>query len=134
VSAGGSVSGKLKHPLLACVAPPTGRPKARFMPGHRFGTWAQRRLPLAPAGGATAGALFARLRACRDELPACQDLRKRFGADAQGVRECQKLLKTQGRSHATVAQCQPRLAAMPSAPWRLECEASLAYQRATAKT
>jgi hypothetical protein len=35
VSACGRVSGKLKHTLLACVAPPTVRTKARFMNVHR---------------------------------------------------------------------------------------------------
>jgi hypothetical protein len=35
VSACGSVSGKLKQTLLACLAPPTVRTKSRFMPGHR---------------------------------------------------------------------------------------------------
>ena len=44
------------------------------------------------------------------------------------------MLKTKGRSHDTLAQCQPLLSERPSAPWRLECAASLEYQRATAKT
>jgi hypothetical protein len=35
VSACGSVSGKRKQTLLACLAPPTVRTKSRFMPGHR---------------------------------------------------------------------------------------------------
>jgi hypothetical protein len=134
LSACGSVSGKLKHTLLACLAPPTVRTKARFMHVHRFVTWAQRLLQLSPAGGAKAGSILARLRACFDELPACKDLIKRFGADAQGLLECQKILKTQGLSHATLAQCQPRISAMPSAPLRLEFEAYLEYQLATAKT
>jgi hypothetical protein len=134
LSACGSVSGKRKHTLLACLAPPTVRTKARFMHGHRLVTWAQQLLQLSPAGGAKAGSILARLRACLDELPACKDLIKRFGADAQGMLECQKMLKTQGLSHATLAQCQPRISAMPSAPLRLELEAYLEYQRATAKT
>jgi hypothetical protein len=134
LSACGSVSGKLKHTLLACLAPPTVRTKARFMHVHRLVTWAQRLLQLSPAGGAKAGSILARLRACFDELPACKDLIKRFGADAQGLLECQKILKTQGLSHDTLAQCQPRISAMPSAPLRLEFEAYLEYQLATAKT
>lgn len=120
--------------LLACVAPPTVRTTGRLRPGHRFVTWAQRLLLLSPAGGAKAGAIFARLRACLDALPACTDLSQRWGADAQGVLECQKMRKTKGLSHDTLAQCQPRSAARPSAPWRLECAASLAYHLATAKT
>jgi hypothetical protein len=134
LSACGSVSGKLKQTLLACLAPPTVRTKARFMHVHRLVTWAQQLLQLSPAGGAKAGSILARLRACLDELPACKDLIKRFGADAQGMLECQKILKTQGLSHATLAQCKPRISAMPSAPLRLEFEAYLEYQRATAKT
>jgi len=34
LSACGQVSGKLKHTLLACLAPPTVRTKARFMNVH----------------------------------------------------------------------------------------------------
>ena len=134
LSACGSVSGKLKQTLLACLAPPTVRTKARFMHVHRLVTWAQQLLQLSPAGGAKAGSILARLRACLDELPACKDLIKRFGADAQGLLECQKILKTQGLSHDTLAQCKPRISAMPSAPLRLEFEAYLEYQLATAKT
>jgi hypothetical protein len=134
LSACGSVSGKLKQTLLACLAPPTVRTKARFMNVHRLVTWAQRLLQLSPAGGAKAGSILARLRACLDELPACKDLIKRFEADAQGLLECQKILKTKGLSHDTLAQCTPRVAAMPSAPLRLEFEAYLECQLATAKT
>src|SRR5499433_62242 len=134
VSACGSVSGKLKQTLLACLAPPTVRTKSRFMHVHRLVTWAQRLLQLSPAGGAKAGSILARLRACLDELPACKDLIKRFGADAQGLLECQKILKTQGLSHDTLAQCKSRISAMPSAPLRLGFAAYLEYQLATAKT
>jgi hypothetical protein len=134
LSACGSVSGKLKQTLLACLVPPTVRTKARFMNVHRLVTWAQRLLQLSPAGGAKAGSILARLRACLAELPACKDLIKRFGADAQGLLECQKILKTKGLSHDTLAQCKPRISAMPSAPLRLEFESYLEYQLATAKT
>jgi len=61
---------------------------------HRLFTWADRLLTLSPVGGAKAGSILARLRACCDELPACKDLIKRFRADAQGLLECQKILKT----------------------------------------
>ena len=110
------------------------RTKARFMHVHRLCTWAERRLHLSPPGGAKTGSLFARLRSCMDELPACKDLLKRFCADAQGVRACQKIVKTKGLCHDTLAQCQPLISARPSAPLRLEFAASLAYQLATAKT
>ena len=52
LSACGRVSGKLKHTLLACLAPPTVQTKARFMNVHRLFTWADRLLKLSPAGGA----------------------------------------------------------------------------------
>ena len=51
----GRVSGKLKHTILACLAPPKVRTKARFMHVHRLFTWADRVLQLAPAGGAKTG-------------------------------------------------------------------------------
>jgi len=101
---------------------------------HRWFPWAERVLKLSPAGGAKASSIFARLRACLDELPACKDLIKRFRADAQGLLECQKMLKTKGLSHDTLAQCEPLVEAMPSATLRLEFRAYLEVQLATAKT
>jgi hypothetical protein len=100
---------------------------------HRLFSGADRRLQLAPAGGAKAGAIFARRRACRDELPACKALSKRFRAAAQGLLEGQEMLKTQGLAHDPLAQCQPLSGAMPSALGRQEFEASLEYQLAPAK-
>jgi hypothetical protein len=134
LSACGCVSGKLTHTILACLAPPPVRTTARFMHVHRLFTWADRLLKLSPAGGAKDGSLFARLRACFDTLPACKDLIKRFRADAQGLLACQKMLKTQGRSHDTLAQCKPLLSEMPSGRLRQEFGAYLEYQLATAKT
>jgi hypothetical protein len=134
VSACGRVSGQLKQTLLACLAPPTVRTKARFMHVHRLFSWADRLLKLSPAGGAKAGSILARLRACLDELPACKDLIKRFRADAQGLLECQEILKTKGLSHDTLAQCQPLICEIPSALVRQEFQAYLEYQLATAKT
>jgi hypothetical protein len=134
VSACGRVSGTLKHTLLACLAPPTVRTKARFMNVRRLFSWADRLLQLSPAGGAKTGSLFARLRACLDALPACKDLIKRFQGDAQGVLACQQSLKTKGLSHDTLAQCQARIAAMPSARVRQEFAASLEDELATATT
>ena len=133
VSACGRVSGKLKPTLLACLAPPNVRTKARFLPVHRFCTWADRVLKLSPAGGAKSGATLATLRACLDPLPACQALIQRFRTDASGLLACQKILKTTGLSHDTLAQCKPRLDAMPSAALRLEFHASLAFPLETAK-
>jgi hypothetical protein len=133
VSACGRVSGKRKHTLLACLAPPTVRTKARFMHVHRLFTWAEQLLKLSPPGGAKARSILARLRACIDELPACKDLIKRFRADAQGLLGCQKILKTQGLCHDTLAQCEPLIEAMPSSALRLEFRAYLEHQLDIAK-
>jgi len=133
LSACGRVSGQLKQTLLACLAPPTVRTKARFMNVHRLVTWAERLLQLSPAGGAKAGSILARLRACIDELPTCKDLIKRFRADAQGLLECQKILKTTGLSPDTQTHCEPLIEAMPSAALRREFRAYLEVQLETAK-
>ncbi len=134
LSACSRVSGKLKQTLLACLAPPSVRTKARFMNVHRLFTWADRVLKLSPPGGAKAGSTLARLRACLDEFPACKALIKRFRADAEGLLECQKMLKTTGLSHDTLARCEPLIDAMPSAAVRWEFRAYLEHQLETAKT
>src|SRR5207249_1152445 len=61
LSACGRVSGKLKHTILACLAPPNVRTKARFMNVHRLFTWADRVLKLSPPGGAKSGSTLAKL-------------------------------------------------------------------------
>lgn len=134
LSACSHVSGKLKHTLLACLAPPTVRTKARFMNVHRLFTWADRLLKLSPPGGAKAGSMLARLRACLGELPSCKDLIKRFRADAQGLLACQKILKTKGLSHASLAACEPLIDTMPTAALRQEFRAYLEVQLDTAKS
>ena len=83
---------------------------------HRLFTWADRLLKLSPAGRAKDGSIFARLRVGFDTLPACKDRIKRFRAAAQGLLEGQKILKTQGLSHDTLAQCKPLISEMPSVP------------------
>ena len=55
VSACGRISGQLKHTILACLAPPNVRTKARFMHVHRLFPGADRVLKLSPAGGAKSG-------------------------------------------------------------------------------
>lgn len=55
LTACGQVSGTLTHTILACLAPPTVRTKARCMPVHRLCTWADQVLTLSPAGGAKQG-------------------------------------------------------------------------------
>jgi len=134
VSACGRVSGKLKHTMLACLAPPTVHTKARFMHVHRLVTWADRLLKLSPAGGAKAGSTLAKLRACLDALPTCKALIKQFRDDAVALLACQKKLKTQGLSHDTLAQCAPLIDAIPSVSVRREFTGYLHYQLQTATT
>src|SRR5215831_3260760 len=134
VSACGRVSGSLKHTLLACLTPPSVHTKARFMNVHRLVTWADRLLQLSPAGGARAGSTLAKLRACLDALPACKALIKQFRDDARPLLACQKLLKTHGLSHDTLAQCAPLIDTLPSQAVRREFAGYLQYQLETAKT
>src|SRR6266446_5993195 len=107
VSACGRVSGNVKQTILACLAPPKVRTKARFMNVHRLFTWADRVLHLSPSGGAKTGSPLAKLRACLEQLPACKALITRFRGDASGLLACQQIVKMQGLSHATLAQCEP---------------------------
>jgi hypothetical protein len=131
-SAWGRGSGQLKHTILACLAPPTVRPKARFMHVHRLCTWADRLRKLSPPGGAKTGSPWAKLRACLDQWPACKALIRRFRADAAGLLACQKILKSQGLSHDTRAQCEPLLDPRPSSALRQEVRASLDVELETA--
>jgi hypothetical protein len=134
LAACGRVSGKLKHTILACLAPPKVRTKARFMHVHRLFTWADQVLGLSPAGGAKKGSAFAKLRTCLDELPTCKALIKRFRTDAHGLLECQKILKTKGLSHDTRGQCEPLIETMPSSALRQEFRAYLDFELKTATT
>lgn len=134
VSACGRVSGKRKHTILACLAPPKVHTNARLMHVHRLFPWADRVLKLSPAGGAKSGSTLATLRACLDQLPACKALIKRFRADALGLLECQKLIKLKGLSHDTRAQCAPLIDTMPSSALRQEFRAYLDFELETATT
>jgi ribosomal protein S8E len=134
LSACGRASGKLKHTLLACLAPPTVRTKARFMNVHRLVAWADRVLQLSPPGGAKRGSLLATLRSALDDLPACKTLIKRFQGDAGALLACQDLLKNRGLGTATVAQCEPLIDAMPTAAIGQEFRAYLTYQLGIATT
>ena len=101
---------------------------------HRLLTWAERVLQLSPPGGAKQGSMLAKLRAALDDLPTCKALIKRFRGDAGALLACQKLVKTQGLSRATVAQCQPLIDAIPTTAIRLEFSAYLEHQLETART
>jgi hypothetical protein len=133
LSACGRVSGNFKQTILACLALPTVRTKARFMNVHRLFTWADRVLKRSPAGGAKAGSTLARLRANLDRLPQCKALIKRFRADAKGLGGCEKILKTKGLTPATLAECEPLIDTMACAAVRQEFRAYLEVQLATAK-
>ena len=120
LSACGGVSGKLKQTVLACLAPPKVQTKARFMNVHRLIRWADQLLRLSRAGGARKGSTLSKLRACLDHLPPCRTFIKRFRDDAAPLLECQRILKTQGLSHSTIAQCEPFIQAIGSSPVRRE--------------
>jgi hypothetical protein len=120
LSACGRVSGKLKQTVLACLAPPKVQTKARFMNVHRLITWADRLLSLSPTGGARKGSILSKLRACLDQLPSCRAFIKRFRDDALPLLECQRILKAQGLTHSTIAQCEPFIQAIGSSPVRRE--------------
>ncbi len=133
LSACGRVSGTFKHTILACLAPPNVRTKARFMNVHRLFTWADRVLKLSPAGGAKAGSTLARLRANLDRLPQCKALIKRFRADAQGLMGCETILKTKGITPQTLAECEPFIDTIASSAVRQEFRAYLEVQLETAE-
>ncbi len=128
LSACGRVSGKLKQTVLACLAPPKVQTKARFMNAHRLIRWAHQLLRLSPAGGARKGSTLSKLRVCLDRLPSCRAFIKRFRDDAVPLIECQRILKAQGLSHSTIAQCEPFIQAIGSSPVRREFVAYLQNQ------
>src|SRR3989475_2186370 len=130
----GRVSGQLKQTLLACLAPPTVRTKARFMNVHRLFTWADRVLQLSPPGGAKRGSILAKLRSTLDDLPDCKALIKRFQGDAGALMACQEILKTRGLAAATVAQCAPLIDTMPTVAISQEFRTYLAHQLGIATT
>ncbi len=132
LSACGWLSGKLKQTVLACLAPPKVQTKARFMNVHRLIRWADRLLGLSPAGGAPKGSILSKLRACLDQLPSCRAFIKRFRDDAVPLLECWRILKAQGLSHSTIAQCEPFIQAVGSSPIRREFRAYLQVQLQTA--
>lgn len=134
LSACGQASGKLKQTLLACLAPPTVRTKARFMNVHRLFTWAARVLELSPPGGAKSGSMLAKLRVALGDLPECKALIKRFQGDAGALLACQEILKIKGLSPATLAQCQGLIEAMPTAALHREFTAYLTYELQGATT
>ncbi len=101
---------------------------------HRLFTWADRVLKLSPAGSAKKGSIFAKLRACLDQLPACKALITRFQADALGVLACQQVLKMKGLSYDTRAQCEPLIDTMPSSALRREFRAYLDFELEIATT
>jgi hypothetical protein len=128
LSACGQASGKLKQTLLACLAPPTVRTKARFMNVYRLFAWAARVLDLSPPVRAKSGSMLAKLRAALGDLPECKALIKRFQGDAGALLACQEILKTKGLSPATLAQCQALIDDMPTVALRRELTAYLTYE------
>ena len=133
LSACGRVSSRLKHTVLACLAPPKVQTKSRFMNVHRLVRWADRVLGLLPAGRAKAGSVVATLRTALDEVPACRTLIRQFRADAVALLACQQILKTRGLTHDTLHECEPLLDTMASVRVRQEFARYLHHQLETAK-
>ena len=113
ISACGNVSKQLKQTLLACLAPPSVSVKARFMNLHRLVSWADKLLKHSPPGRAAKGSQLEKLRASLDHLPACKTFIERFLRDARALLDCQKILKLNGLSHDTYAECEQRIGAIP---------------------
>lgn len=132
LSACGRVSANLKQTVLACLAPPKVQTKARFMNVHRLITWADRLFKLSPVGGAAKGSILSKLRASLDQLPSCKAFVKRFRDDAVPLLECQKILKTQGLSHDTLALCEQFINTIHTATVRHDFVAYLQGQLETA--
>jgi hypothetical protein len=132
LSACGHVSGKLKQTILACLAPPKVQTKARFMNVHRLITWADRLLDLSPRGSAAKGSILMKLRTCLDKLPSCRAFIKQFRADAAPLLECQTILKTNGLSHDTLANCEPFIQSIASSGVRRDFRSYLQDQLLTA--
>ena len=133
MSACSRLSGTLKQTILACLTPPKVQTKARFMNLHRLVTWADRFLKLSPPGGAAKGSILSKLRACLGELQACKAFIKSFREDAAPLLECEKLLKNNGLSQATLLQCLPFIENIHSADVRHDFAAYLLRQLETAK-
>ena len=133
ISACGHVSGKLKQTILACLAPPKVQTKARFMNVHRLITWADQLLKLSTPGRAAKNSVLSKLRICLDTLPSCRSFIRKFMADVTPLLECQKILKTEGLSHNTLAKCLPLIQEIPSAGLRRDFNAYLDDQLDIAK-
>jgi len=134
VSACGRASGQRTHPLLAGVAPPTGRTTARCMHGPRFVAWADRVLQLSPPGGATRGSMGATRRRALDDLPDCHTLIKRCQGEAGALLACPDLRTHRGLGTATVAPCATRSDAMPTAAMGQAFRAALRHPLGSATT
>jgi hypothetical protein len=107
------VSKKLKQTILACLAPPKVSMKARFMNVHRLVMWANKILKLDVEGPDEKGSLLGKLRASLCELPQCKEFITAFIRDVIPLMECQKIIKSQGLSDATYAQCQKLIEMIP---------------------
>jgi len=134
LSACGRVSANLKQTVLACLVPPRVQTKSRFMNLHRLIIWADQLLKLSPPGGARKGSMLSKLRECFDLLPSCKAFIRRFRDDVTPLLECQRILKAEGLSHRTMAQCEPLIDAIPTAPLRREFRACLESQLDTARS
>jgi len=133
LTACGQASSNFKQSILACLAPPGIKTKARFMNLILLVRWAQRILEHSPVGRATEGSVLQKLRQYVGKLVECRTFIKAFLADASPLIACQKLLKLKGLTQETYKDCLKLIEAIPTAGIRQEFQDWLGSQFAIAK-
>jgi hypothetical protein len=114
LSACGKVSKRLKQTILASLAPPKVSMKARFMNLHRLVNWADKILKHSIVGPAQKGSLLEKLNTSLCDLPECKEFITCFIRDTKPLMACQSIIKNNGLSHDTHAQCQELIEIIPS--------------------
>lgn len=107
-------SQRLKQTLLAFLAPPKVRTKARFMNLHRLVKWADQLLKHSPVGRVAQDSFIHKLRQSMEGLPDCKGFIERFLRDSTALLACQKLLKNNGLNFETRRQCLLLIESIPS--------------------
>ena len=106
VSACGKISKGLKQTVLACLAPPAFRNKARFMNLRKVVLWAKRMLGLSGRGRARQGSKREKLRESTNQLVEFRRFIDDFLHDSEILLSCQKIIKTEGLSYKSIALCR----------------------------
>ena len=114
MTACGQASKKLKQTILAFLAPPKISMKGRFMNFHRLVRWAEQILQHSPRGRAASGSHLEKLRNALAGLPEHKPFLNNFLRDAVPLLDCMKLVKNEGLSHKTWAQCRHIIEPIPN--------------------